>query len=506
VTARPWRRALLWLFPGALIVLGLASQDAGLFARLRFAVQRPTIDLPSTTAAPPREVRRGLPLLSLYIDPAHLHDPRTGLFTHNTARGPDWERPASASYFDQGRLLFASGVGVRIHGGISRVISPVQSFKIYLRRRYGADRFAPDVQVFGPAAEPLRRLLAHNDLRADRSGRFWHLVNPLAYDISARIGAKVPGFKPVRFFLNGDWQGVYVLSEKIDLNLDSQYVIAHYGHADFATTNRDFDDLRLWLEQHRPWTLETISRVIDADNLTRWFLSILFCATEDPLQGPQLKDNRDHDGRWFWINWDMDHSFMDLNRQVETPWQHDTFRVVFERTGEARRGRWDWEIRSMLLTTLVAEDEGYRQFFKQLFDETMNYRLTAAFLEERFRHYEEIARTYGVPDREYLGILRDFLAHRPAFLRRLAEQYLDTDASVGLTLRYPDAASVRADGFAVPTGFEGRYFPGATVELAVSDPDGGTWTWLVNGAEVDARGGTLVLRMDRDLSVELTRR
>ena len=44
-------------------------------------------------------------------------DPVTGLLPNKMKHGEEWEREGSVSYFDAGKLLFATGVGVRIHGG-----------------------------------------------------------------------------------------------------------------------------------------------------------------------------------------------------------------------------------------------------------------------------------------------------------------------------------------------------------------------------------------------------
>jgi hypothetical protein len=417
-------------------------------------------------------------------------------------RGRQWEQPATVSYFDRGQLLFASGAGIRVHGGLSRDVSPVKSFKLYFRRDYGTREFGPGL-IFDRSAEPLRRLILSNDLRIDGHGRYWHFVNPLAYDISARIGAKVPQTKPARFFLNGDLLGVYVLTENIDTNIHPAYLDAHYGHEDFATTNREFDALWRWLQQREPWTMETVAEIVDIDNLTRWFLSILFCGTEDSFQGAQLRDRSDPNGKWFWINWDMDHSFMDYNLQADRPWQHDTFRVVFERIGEPRRGRREYEVRSAVLTALISYDEPYRQFFKKVFVDAMNYRLTREFLDERYRFYERIAREYQVEHLEYLDVLREFLDNRPAFLRRLTEQYLNSEPSTKLTLRGPEGVRFVVDGFAVPNGFSGYYFPDMTIEISATDRAGAPLvSWRVDGRPTTAPGGTLAIPMNLDVVVE----
>ena len=69
--------------------------------------------------------------------------------------------------------------------------------------------------LFGGQSDPITRLVVHNDRRHDGRGRWWHLVNPLAYDIARQIGAVTPNTQPVRFFINGEFLGIYVLTEHI---------------------------------------------------------------------------------------------------------------------------------------------------------------------------------------------------------------------------------------------------------------------------------------------------
>ena len=149
-----------------------------------------------------------------------------GLLRNKLAHGQEWEREGSVSYFEDGRLIFASGVGVRIHGGGSRITAPRPGFRLYFRRKYGP-REAPPGVFFSPAAQPVRRIIVHDDVR--RFGKLdWHFANPLAYDIARAIGAIAPETKPVRFFLNGEYYGPFVLTERFD----ERYFAAHWGYDD----------------------------------------------------------------------------------------------------------------------------------------------------------------------------------------------------------------------------------------------------------------------------------
>ena len=487
----------------AFVVAGFILERLDVFPALRFAIQRPGPVVSNQPTVPDEEVARGLPVVAVQIDPEHLYGEETGLLTHVEGRGREWERPATLTYYDEGRVVFASGVGLRVHGGITRVLSTRKSFRFYFRRQYGAAQFRPGV-LFDRRTDPLRDLILHSDIRADAYGRDWHFINPLALDITEAVGAIAPQTQPVGFFLNGEWQGVHVLTERFrdtnDMPLDS--LIARFGHANFAADSRSFDHLYNQIAAFRPIRMSDVEPLIDLDNLTRWFIAILFCATEDVFQGPQLQDLSDQNGRWFFINWDMDHSFMDYNEQSLVPWEHDTFRTTLERAGEARRGRRRSEIRSIVLTTLLAEDQRYRDYFKRTFDEVMNHRLTPEFLDERFAYYEEFGRAWG-ESREYLTTLRDYLTHRPAVLRAHAEQYTNTLPSLAVVVVADSPGRLVIDGQPVGSAFEGLYFPGTTLVIAVTDASRETFShWVVDGAPMSDRTPRIEVRVDRNLIVE----
>jgi hypothetical protein len=176
---------------------------------------------------------------------------------------------------------------------------------------------------------------------------------------------------------------------------------------------------------------------------------------------------------------------------------------MMERIEEDRGGRFVYpEPRPFIFTTLIA-DPTYQEYFKQRFTEVMNHRITASFLDERFAYYAHIAKTYGVQDLEYLDVLRGFLTHRPAALRNLAEQYLNTGPSVRYRLNAPPTARLTVDGVPVMNGYEGYYFPGMMIEAAVVPEDRAAFShWQVNAARRTDAGPTLRVRADTNLDVE----
>ena len=381
VASRRARWGFLIACPLIFFALGRLIDTGRLFPRLRIAVQRPAGAFPSTMVIPEVEILHGVPLLSVYVDRLDLYDPERGLLANRHETGREWERPASMSYFDKGRLLFATGAGIRIHGGGDRLLREKQSFRLYFRRQYGVDRFRRDL-LFDATTEPLSRLVLDRDEQTEL-GTVWHFINPLAYDIARRIGSVTVQTKPVRLFLNGESQGVYVVSE----HLSDEFFRSRFGHADFSQGSRAEEEVDAWLKQRRRLTMATVADVIDLDNLTRWFLSALFCATFDSLQRAPTRDLRDPTARVFWINWDMDGSF--ASRKDDTlPWDFNGFEEILESTEVPPRRA--TEFRPWLLSALLVDNKAYRTYFKRIFVEVMNHRLTPNFLTERFEYYREI--------------------------------------------------------------------------------------------------------------------
>ena len=472
----------------------LQLEHAELFPLWRLSLQWSPNALASTVAIPAVERTRGLPTLSLTVDERDLDDPDKGLLRNWTERGPAWEREGSVSYFDRGRLLFASGVGVRVHGDIGPTRPP--GFRLSFRRRYGAREFAPGI-LFSRSAQPLRHVIVHNDVRVDRD-RYWHLINPLAYDIARAMGAIAPETKPVRFFLNGKYLGVHVLMERFD----KYYFAAHSGTGDikgfddFVADPTEFEKLWTWARRTRPMTMDAVAEHVDLESLTRWFLAVAFSSTIDSYQWPgQFLDVTRKEGRWFWVNWDMDRSFRE--------WDLDMYAELLERVEERRRGGQPTHPRgTIFIHHLLVDDPRYRDYFKRMFLRVMNHHVTDAFLKERYDYYRTVATQFGIEHLDYLPRLLDFLERRPAFFRQLTEQWLNSPPSQPLTLDAPPSVPLIIDGESVSGGYRGLYFPDLEVAIDIpAENRAGFSGWRINGRLIDATA-KLTLKVDRPTHVE----
>lgn len=277
-----------------------------------------------------RVLALGVPMVSLIVPEDDLAE----LGANSLARGREWERGGWLTFFNHQRLEYSSGVGVRVHGGGRRDHPVYRSWRIYFRNRYGYSHFAPEIFP-GRAARPPRQFVIRLDGGPDRHGHKWHFANPLAMDIARRVGVLAPETSPAVFYLNGELQGVYALTEYVQRD----YLSAHFGHDDFVLvrTKRSlnaprewvkegnpehFERFRRWVESSTSLTAVEVAKRVDLENLTRWILAVSFCATGDFFQGPLVLDQSVPQGRWLWIAWDMDLSF-GLTRPGPDRWQRD---------------------------------------------------------------------------------------------------------------------------------------------------------------------------------------
>jgi formylglycine-generating enzyme required for sulfatase activity len=183
-------------------------------------------------------------------------------------------------------------------------------------------------------------------------------------------------------------------------------------------------------------------------------------------------------------------------------WDLDSYQGLLERIAEARRGRNRAEPRAVLLTHLLAEDPAYREYFKRVFQQIMNHRLTDAFLQERYRFYADTAVRFEVQNLSYLRTLKEFLERRPAFFRLITEQWLDSPPSQPITIEAPAGVTLMIDGEPVTTGYRGLYFPDLDVTVDVAPEHRRRLSgWRVNGTAV-TRGSRLVIRAERPTHIE----
>ena len=476
----------------------------------RYSKRRmPPEEMPSTLAVPPRVRRAGVPVISLVLSPADY----AGLVRQPDRRGRRAERFTYVSYFDRGELLFASGAGLRVHGGLSRLVSPNKSFRLYFREDLGAAEFAPGI-LFDPGAEPLRRIVLHNDVRTDRSGADWHFIRPLGFDIAERFGAPVPRTSPAWLMVNGRRLGVYVLTEY----LDRHYLESRFGHSEFMLVRERknpgdvplelgpeevYRELRHWVSSHpRRLEMDTAAEVINVENLSRWFLAMLFCGATDSLQGPAILDLRRPDARWRWITWDMDHAFKEewLVDPGTPPWEIDVLPSIVLHSGREAEGEHQRALRSRILGSLL-ETRRYRRYLGHLYQDISNHQVTPEFLRARFEHYRRTAAELGLENAAFNANVSPYLENRPRVMRDQLGRYLQMGESWRVTVEANERCPVTVDDREKRGRYVGWYFSGSRATIEPTEGCASFSHWTVNGVIVEGR--TLARRVRENLDIRV---
>ena len=420
-----------------------------------------------------------LPLLSVAIDDAFLQGRKLGIIRNWWHRGRRWERLAYVSYYEKGRLKFATSAGLRLHGQSTRKAGI--NFRLHFRKEYGMSKIAPGL-LFGTHAPPIKRLAVVTDRSNPRFN------NCMAFDIARRIGCITPEIKPVRFLLNGKppIDIAYFMVE----HLNKKQWAKRMGHEDFVfyrlkNRNNTPEDKAAYarlirrFKDKNPLSLDAVAKEIDIENLTRFVLATVFCGNWDYKQGAAVLDKRKKDARWFWVMWDMDVSFLDLKRWgfAGELWQQRGFPLV---------GR-DFDFRMYLFSRLMRESSDYRRYFVRFFTDMLNHRLTPAFFRSRIDRYDRISKAlFG--ERPYFEKkkMEVFFKKRPDYLRYELDKYFGDLIPIGKSIPCrvfgPAGLRYRIDGFPEKPGYQGQYFKGQTVHVQMEGPlQDRLLYWRVNG-------------------------
>lgn len=363
--------------------------------------------LPSSTAVSKEVIQDGVPTISLVADHGGLYSRERGIVAHPFERGLRWERWASLSYFEGGRLKYETPAGLRIHGGKSRN-GPIKSFAVLFRRTYSGHPRA-EAAVFWDGQSPaIERLVLSN---TDKSNRF---LNALALEIADRAGCIASRSQPVRVFLNGERMGCGYFAME---HQSREFLRDRFGHDDFEWVRLKnenderlsfkFDWLQFWL---KTWpdevTLEGVSKRFDLDNLCAWVFAVTLCDTRDEDQGGYFLDLRDPQAVWRSLVWDLDGSFNHGNPNWTEKFYIDQLKGF--------RGR--------LFLKLCQNDPDFRAYYRHFVEQKLKGSTSPDAIRGLIEKYRRIARSDVFADRQ--DQLLDLLDETERFVLHRAEMYL----------------------------------------------------------------------------------
>jgi len=451
--------------------------------------------LPSSLVVNAEAISGDLPVLSIVIDKDDLFSAKKGIFTNAGGKGREWERNCYISYYDKGKLMIATGAGVRVHGGNQRR-GPIKSLRFYFRDIYGKEGIDAGIFFDGERGRKLGRMI----LRKEPV-----FLNALAFDISERIGCIVPKTQPVRVYLNGEPYGPnyrFAITE----HLSKSFMASNFGHDDFVLVRskpekvrrpREYEKLRDWANNTKErMTMAKAARYVDLENLSLWWISQIFTANTSIYQGLAFLDNKDPENKWFWVNWDMDNAFVNKNESGIEIWEQELILKKLMKNRYHRRPR------ALVFRRLMQEDPQYKKYFESLLTEKLNHVLTQDYLQSRTDYYQHIQTQIDSTSSLIKGI-RDFIEHRHEFVFKLMHKYFESPGSYYCHVEGNKTMTYTVDGFPARAGYRGIYFKGASVQIRVDDPSLQKKIdhWRINGRKVKSRGNDLTYVIEANTTI-----
>jgi len=410
-------------------------------------------------------------VISLVSDYEHLFDSATGIYIPgNTHRRGDsesgnyfqgWEKPAHISFFEVGgELAFSQDVGIQIQGGTSPA-SPQKAFDVIARSEYGKNRIEHPIFMNNRSKAKHLTEFKRFIIRAWGSVILSTMFNDaLGHRIFAETDLDIQAYRPAVVFINGEYWGLHEIREAnknswyyqfhygIDRDEPGFDILHHQGSADSPYAYIDEGDDAHWnamvqfINTHDmslSENYEYIKTQMDVDNFILYLGHCIYSGKWDwPNNNDASWRPRTPDGRWKWIQYDMETSFgiaTALGPEFASlgPYLNSVKAAVdgmiilgFEQFGP-----------HPLLPKLLQNDEFKNQFI-QWFEDHLNSNLLPdtfhtildemvaeldPYMEEHRHRWPFVTEMNN--DWTYnLDLVRDYFNKRPDYVRRhLAEQF-----------------------------------------------------------------------------------
>lgn len=289
----------------------------------------------------------GMNIISVVTDPASLFDYDTGIYVLGSIyyryvqeergdswtapywcwwnanyhqHGADWERRASVQILDAEReLLLNQECGIRIQGGAGRGKLP-KSINIYAREKYdGEGRFYVDLFETGYMPDTMT-LFAGGDDSISK------VRDKVASELTENRNFSRMSYEPYAMFLDGEYWGIYWLTEKYD----DAFLGYYYGVEkddvimikDDVLAEGEEEDFQLYTDMVAymtdtdlsiPENYENACEIIDMQSFIDYFAAEIYIGRHGdwPENNLALWRTRKtgtgnyYDGRWRWMLYDV---------------------------------------------------------------------------------------------------------------------------------------------------------------------------------------------------------
>jgi hypothetical protein len=442
-----------------------------------------------------------LPIISLTSDYQYLFDPETGIYTSGTPTGlpspsisfNESVVPATIEFYEQDGSLGFSGVyEIELQGNTSRA-SPQKGLMVTANSWVGDDFI--NYPIFSASESDANQIPIFKNfiIRGWGSARNWPIFFSDAYSqtLMAKADQDIQDYRPVIVFINGEYWGLHELREA---NRNSWYHQFHTG-VDAADpgfdlldkgynqvdegSSEDWDVLMEFIATHDLSVTENYQYVeskVDIDNFINYVIHCIYTGKKDwPSHNESKWRVRSDDGKWRWVQYDMDHGMNHDGR----PEYDMVYHTAFDETHY-----------HPLLVALLANQEFKYKFLDYFADDLNTYFLPVV----ENNHFEKMVAELApyIPEfearwpigydwEEGLSYGRDLICRRYNMrwkqvisnfeLLGISQITLQTDPNMGLIRINSILISSDTPGVVDPAIWTGTYFIGIPVEIeAIPEP------------------------------------
>ena len=398
-------------------------------------------------------------VLSVYTDPKNLLDYESGILvpgavydawsqteeaqelfsqqafwfyeTNSSQKGKAWERPCLLQLYDGGETpTLEQNAGMRVRGGFSRRISQ-KSFNFFFRKEYGGDRM--NYELF----EGVGSYKSFSVNAGGNNAEWLKFKEGFLCSMAEGLDLLIPASRPAVLFINGEYWGPYLLTEKITDHMihdrtgadRDQVVVIKDGEIEEGEDEDIalFEELASFAEKDMsdPVVYRQFCEIMDVQSMADYCALQIYIGNADWRweKNDMLWRTRDgsyRGGRWQYIAHDLEFS-SGMYWMTETSSQTDHLRLALENYP--------------LLASALRNPE-----FRALFCASIRKIAFESFLadrvEEELRDWEARWRPlmpdfylrYAAPQYQWDGALKftsDFFRDRAAYLVPLVEAWCE---------------------------------------------------------------------------------
>lgn len=443
--------------------------------------------------------RYPFPVFSLVTNFENLFDPEIGIYVYGNHNnyfqdGPEWERPANLTLFEQnGQFAFSENIGIRIHGNTTRS-RPRKSLRIIAKSEYGNSWIEHALFPWKNISQYKRFLLRNAgndwDFATFRDGFLQMLMHNMKVDRQ--------DYRQSIVFINGEYWGIHNLRDRYD----EYYILTKYGIQEHEMTMMEnnsehkfgstagvlpYNYMRSYISQNdmaNEAYYQPVKSMMDIESFIDFQIAHIFAMNTDWPGNNTIywRYNRGSyepdapeglDGRWRWMLHDMDFGFglpFNYVPGVGMGVAHNTLAFALLPNGPG----WPnppWS--TLMLRNLIA-NQGFKHQFINRFCDLMNTDLSEARVVAQLdsvqslltplmqEHINRWRRPTSLSEwNNNVQVMRNFALQRPGYMRQHLKSQFQLQDPVKLSVKItpPEAGQVMVNSVKTGDGWMGWYFP-----------------------------------------------